>query len=173
MLMRFKIGPDMGWVMSKAIAFSLLSVLCFLPALAIATYRLIDRTQHRSFVPKFDKFAAVVMKIRFPVLALIVLLLPASFLGQQNNDFFYGGSEVYSTEATQMGRDMQAINSMYGPSNPVVLMVPKGDMEKEISMNEELPSFPQKRYPSCTRPITAGLSSRWRRRKRMRTGMKK
>ena len=37
-----------------------------------------------------------------------------------------------------MGRDMQAINSMYGPSNPVVLMVPKGDMEKEISMNEEL-----------------------------------
>ena len=137
-LMRFKIGPDMGWVMSKAIAFSLLSVLCFLPALAIATYRLIDRTQHRSFVPKFDKFAAVVMKIRFPVLALIVLLLPASFLGQQNNDFFYGGSEVYSTEATQMGRDMQAINSMYGPSNPVVLMVPKGDMEKEISMNEEL-----------------------------------
>ena len=136
-LMRFKIGPDMGWVMSKAIGFSLLSVLCFLPALAIATYRLIDRTQHRSFVPKFDKFAAVVMKIRFPVLALIVLL-PASFLGQQNNDFFYGGSEVYSTEATQMGRDMQAINSMYGPSNPVVLMVPKGDMEKEISMNEEL-----------------------------------
>ena len=89
-LMRFKIGPDMGWVMSKAIAFSLLSVLCFLPALAIVTYRLIDRTQHRSFVPKFDKFAAVVMKIRFPVLALIVLLLPASFLGQQNNDFFYG-----------------------------------------------------------------------------------
>lgn len=33
-LMRFKIGPDMGWVMSKAIGFSLLSVLCFLPALA-------------------------------------------------------------------------------------------------------------------------------------------
>lgn len=32
-LMRFKIGPDMGWVMAKAIVFSLLCVLCFLPAL--------------------------------------------------------------------------------------------------------------------------------------------
>ena len=137
-LMRFKIGPDMGWVMSKAIVLSLVSVLCFLPALAISTYRLIDKTQHRTFVPKFDKFAGMVMKLRIPALALVILILPVSFLGQMKNDFFYGGSQVYSTQATQMGRDMEAIDKMFGSSNPVVLMVPKGDMEKEIAMNEEL-----------------------------------
>lgn len=137
-LMRFKIGPDMGWVMSKAIVLSLVSVLCFLPALAISTYRLIDKTQHRTFVPKFDKFAALVMKLRIPALVLVILILPVSFLGQMKNDFFYGGSQVYSTQATQMGRDMEAIDKMFGSSNPVVLMVPKGDMEKEIAMNEEL-----------------------------------
>ena len=137
-LMRFKIGPDMGWVMSKAIVLSLVSVLCFLPALAISTYRLIDKTQHRTFVPKFDKFAGLVMKLRIPALALVILILPVSFLGQMKNDFFYGGSQVYSTQATQMGRDMEAIDKMFGSSNPVVLMVPKGDMEKEIAMNEEL-----------------------------------
>ena len=137
-LMRFKIGPDMGWVMSKAIVLSLVSVLCFLPALAISTYRLIDKTQHRTFVPKFDKFAGMVMKLRIPALVLVILILPVSFLGQMKNDFFYGGSQVYSTQATQMGRDMEAIDKMFGSSNPVVLMVPKGDMEKEIAMNEEL-----------------------------------
>ena len=137
-LMRFKIGPDMGWVMSKAIVLSLVSVLCFLPALAISTYRLIDKTQHRTFVPKFDKFAGLVMKLRIPALALVILILPVSFLGQMKNDFFYGGSQVYSTQATQMGRDMEAIDKMFGSSNPVVLMVPKGYMEKEIAMNEEL-----------------------------------
>lgn len=137
-LMRFKIGPDMGWVMSKAIVLSLVSVLCFLPALAISTYRLIDKTQHRTFVPKFDKFADLVMKLRIPALVLVILILPVSFLGQMKNDFFYGGSQVYSTQATQMGRDMEAIDKMFGSSNPVVLMVPKGDMEKEIAMNEEL-----------------------------------
>ena len=137
-LMRFKIGPDMGWVMSKAIVLSLVSVLCFLPALAISTYRLIDKTQHRTFVPKFDKFAGLVMKLRIPMLALVIVILPVSFLGQMKNDFFYGGSQVYSTQATQMGRDMEAIDKMFGSSNPVVLMVPKGDMEKEIAMNEEL-----------------------------------
>ena len=137
-LMRVKSGPDMGWVMSKAIVLSLVSVLCFLPALAISTYRLIDKTQHRTFVPKFDKFAGLVMKLRIPALALVILILPVSFLGQMKNDFFYGGSQVYSTQATQMGRDMEAIDKMFGSSNPVVLMVPKGDMEKEIAMNEEL-----------------------------------
>ena len=137
-LMRFKIGPDMGWVMSKAIVLCLVSVLCFLPALAISTYRLIDKTQHRTFVPKFDKFAGMVMKLRIPALVLVILILPVSFLGQMKNDFFYGGSQVYSTQATQMGRDMEAIDKMFGSSNPVVLMVPKGDMEKEIAMNEEL-----------------------------------
>lgn len=140
-LMRFKIGPDMGWVMSKAIVLSLVSVLCFLPALAISTYRLIDKTQHRTFVPKFDKFAGLVMKLRIPVLALVIVILPVSFLGQMKNDFFYGGSQVYSTQATQMGRDMEAIDKMFGSSNPVVLMVPKGDMEKEIAMNEELKNW--------------------------------
>ncbi len=48
-LMRFKIGPDMGWVMVKAIVFSLICVLCFLPAMAISTYKLIDKTQHKAF----------------------------------------------------------------------------------------------------------------------------
>ncbi len=52
-LMRFKIGPDMGWVMAKAIIFSLICVLCLLPALAISTYKLIDKTQHRSFCSKY------------------------------------------------------------------------------------------------------------------------
>lgn len=78
------------------------------------------------------------MKLRIPALVLVILILPVSFLGQMKNDFFYGGSQVYSTQATQMGRDMEAIDKMFGSSNPVVLMVPKGDMEKEIAMNEEL-----------------------------------
>ena len=52
-LMRFKIGPDMGLVMAKAILFSLVTVLVLLPVLAVYSYRLIDKTQHRRFLPSF------------------------------------------------------------------------------------------------------------------------
>lgn len=85
-LMRFKIGPDMGYVMAKAIVFSLICVLCFLPALAISTYRLIDKTRHRAFWPDFREFAKAVLKVRIGTLVgrgavisfiLVLFVLPA------------------------------------------------------------------------------------------------
>lgn len=137
-LMRFRIGPDMGWVMAKAIVFSLLCVLCLLPALAISTYKLIDQTQHRPLYPKFKAFSSVVMKIRIPMLILAAVIAVPCFLAQGSNDFLYGSSRVYSTDQTQMGRDLLAIEDEYGASNPLVILVPKGDMSKEAALNEAL-----------------------------------
>ncbi len=137
-LMRFKIGPDMGWVMAKAIVWSLICVLCLLPALAISTYKLIDKTQHRPFYPSFDKFANVVMKIRIPALILAVIVTVPCLKAQGANSFLYGSSRVYSTEATQMGRDLLAIEDEYGASNPLVILVPKGDTAKEKELNDAL-----------------------------------
>lgn len=136
--MAFQIGPDLGWAMAKAIIFSLISVLCFLPALAIVTYKLIDRTRHRPLVPGFGGFSSFVMKVRIPLLILVVLLVPVFWLAQNRNSFYYGDSEFYTSEAAQPGRDTKAIHGLYGPSSPVVLMVPRGSLEKEAAMNEEL-----------------------------------
>ena len=136
-LMRFKIGPDMGWVMAKAIVFSLICVLCFLPALTMVTYKLIDKTNHRSFVPSFEKFSRFVLKIRVPMVIIFIVLVIPSYLSQKNNNFLYGTSTIYSTNDTQMGRDLLAIEDKYGTSNLVVIMVPKGDMEKEVALNDE------------------------------------
>ena len=137
-LMRFKIGPDMGWVMAKAIVFSLLCVLCFLPALAISTYKLIDKTQHKLFFPDFSKFAGVIMKLRIPALLAAVAVAVPCFIAQGENAFLYGSSRIYSTEATQMGRDLLSIEEEYGASNPLVIMVPKGNISKESALSEEL-----------------------------------
>lgn len=136
--MRFKIGPDMGWVMVKAILFSLLAVLCLLPMLTMVCYPLIDRTEHKPLVPKFRLLSKVVLDWRVPMLILFLIVTIPSYLGQQKNSFFYGGTKVYQTNATQLGRDMNAIEDEYGVSSQVVLMVPKGDMEKEIQMNRQL-----------------------------------
>ena len=139
-LMRFKIGPDMGYVMAKAIVFSLICVLCFLPALAISTYKLIDKTRHRPFYPAFSKFAKGVLKVRIPALTIAVLIAIPCFIAQGRNDFIYGSSRVYSTEETQMGRDLLAVEDEYGASNPLVIMVPKGDISKEVQLNDALKS---------------------------------
>lgn len=136
-LMRFRIGPDMGWVMAKAIALSLICVLCLLPALAISTYHWIDKTQHRPIFPDFRKASGFIMKCRLPVFFIVAVLVVPCIIAQGKNDFLYGASRIYSTNATQMGRDLLAVEEEYGVSNPVVVMVPKGEIQKEIAMNEE------------------------------------
>lgn len=137
-LMRFKIGPDMGWVMVKAIVLSLIAVLCLLPALTMVFYPLIDKTEHKSFLPKFKLLSKIVLDWKPVMIILFIIVTIPSYMGQQKNTFLYGGSRVYQTNATQLGRDMNAIEKEYGQSSQLVLMVPKGDMEKEIKLNSEL-----------------------------------
>lgn len=137
-LMRFKIGPDMGWVMVKAIILSLFAVLCLLPALTMIFYPLIDKTGHKSFLPKFRLLSKIVLDWKVVMLVLFIVLTIPSYFGQQKNSFLYGGSKVYQTNATQLGRDMNAIEKEYGVSSQLVLMVPKGDMKKEIQLNQQL-----------------------------------
>ena len=59
-----KSGRIWAAVMSKAIVLSLVRCYVSFPALAISTYRLIDKHSIVPLNPKFDKFAGMVMKLR-------------------------------------------------------------------------------------------------------------
>ena len=58
--MKFKVGLDMGIVLIKSIFLSLLSVFILMPGVLLAFSNLMDKSQHRNFVPKIPfigKFA--------------------------------------------------------------------------------------------------------------------
>ena len=52
LFMQFKLGPDMALCLIKSILFALLAAFIVMPGLLMLFGPLIDRTQHRSFVPK-------------------------------------------------------------------------------------------------------------------------
>ncbi|MDO5010410.1 MAG: MMPL family transporter [Intestinibacter bartlettii] len=141
-LMRFKIGPDMGIAMAKAILISLITVFVLFPVLLLYFYPLIDKTRHKSLVPDFEKFGRVVIKLMIPaVLVFVILILPTN-KGQQMNSFSYGSSKIFSTD-TQIGRDTNKIEQTFGKSNNLVLMVPRGDLQKETELSDELHQIPE------------------------------
>lgn len=137
-LMRFRIGPDMGIVMAKAVVLSLLSVLILLPALALETYRLIDKTKHKLFIPPFGWLAKLVYKMRFIMVAIFVISIVPCYLAQGSNTFLYGESGIFNDDSTQVGYDKHVIDDEFGEYDPFVLMVPRGDSQKEQALNEEL-----------------------------------
>ncbi len=141
-LMRFKIGPDMGLILAKGVAISLISVFVLMPNLLLLTYRLIDKTAHRPFVPKFDGFAKLVTKVMIPLSAVFAFLMIPAYLASNANSYYYGASNIFG-EGTDYGRDTEAIEAVYGKSDTYVLMVPKGDNVTMKALSERLQKLPQ------------------------------
>ena len=141
-LMRFKIGSDMGIAMAKAITLSLITVFVLFPVILLYFYPLIDKTRHKYIVPDFEKFSKVVMKVMLPAVIVFFILIVPCNLAQKINSFSYGSSKLFS-ENTQIGRDTKIIEDTFGKSNNLVLMVPKGDLEKETELSKKLHDMPE------------------------------
>ena len=136
-LMRFRIGPDLGLALAKGIGISLLTVFFFMPGVILWTYRLMDKTAHRSFLPSFRKMGKLVCKITLPLMCLFVVAIVPSYLMNTKNAYYYGASHIFGP-GTQLGDDTQLIQDVFGKSDTYVLMVPKGDVVSEEKLSEEL-----------------------------------
>lgn len=141
-LMRFKIGPDMGVAMAKAIFLSLVTVFVLFPVILLYFYPLIDKTRHRYLLPDFNKFRKIVTKFMIPAVIIFAILIVPCNLAQKINQFSYGSSQLFSIN-TQIGSDTKKIEDTFGKSNNLVLMIPKGNLKKEIKLSDKLHDIPQ------------------------------
>lgn len=141
-LMQFKIGPDLGLALAKGVAISLITVFLFMPSLILATYKWLDKTKHKSFMPSFKGFGKFVSRIAIPTICIFAILIIPSYLASNANSYHYGSSEIYG-EGTTYGRDKEAIEGVFGKSDTYVLLVPQGSTATETKMSDELHSLPQ------------------------------
>lgn len=141
-MMRFKIGPDLGLALAKGMCFSLLTVFSFFPVIMVLSDRWIEKTRHRSFMPKFDLLGKIVSKIMIPLVVIFCLLIVPSYIAREKNDFYYGSSHIFNS-STKIGQDSAAIDNVFGKSNNMVLMVPKGDTATEAKLNSALKKIPE------------------------------
>lgn len=141
-LMQFGIGPDLGGALAKGIAISLVTVFTFMPCLILSTYKWLDKLQHRPFVPSFDGFGRVVLKIMMPMVVVFVIAIVPSYLASNANSFYYGASKIFN-EKTQTGADTVRIEEIFGKSDTYVLMVPKEDKSTQKELSDRLHDISQ------------------------------
>lgn len=140
--MRFRIGPDLGLVLAKGVALSLISVFVFMPSLILMTYKLLDKTRHKRLMPEFHKFAKVVTKMMIPFAVVFAVIMIPCFLASNSNDFYYGASHIFGEE-TRLGQDTAKIEEVFGKSDTYVLLVPKGDNVTEEKLSAKLRELPE------------------------------
>lgn len=141
-LMQFEIGPDLGRALAKGIAISLITVFVFMPVLILSTYKWIDKTEHRPFLPPFKKFGKVVQKVCIPMVIIFFIVLVPSYLASNANSFYYGASKIFG-ENTQLGSDTAQIEKIFGKSDTYVLLLPKDDKSTQKEVSDELHDIPE------------------------------
>ena len=141
-LMQFQIGPDLGLALAKGVAISLITVFTFMPALILCTYKLIDKTMHRSFMPNFKGFGRFVCHIMMPLVIVFAILIVPSYLASNANSFYYGASHIFGSD-TQLGSDTEKIEDAFGKRDTYVLMVPKNSTATQTELSEALHAIPQ------------------------------
>ncbi len=140
MVMRLGIGPDLGIVMTKAIFISLVCVFTLLPAATVCCHKLIEKTQHRSFIPDLKGFSKLVRKFSIPCLLIMMVILVPSVLAVTHNDYIY--FDLFNDQRTIIGQDMTAIKDEFGDFSSLVLMVGNGNPANERSVLSAIEDIP-------------------------------
>lgn len=141
MFMQFRIGADMAVCLVKSILFALLSVFVVMPGLLMLFGPLMDRTEHRNFVPKIPFVGKFAYKTRFVVPVLFVVAIAVAFPLSQKCPYAYGESSLETPvlNETQIAENM--IHDNFTSTNMLALMVPAGDYEKEAAILSELEQY--------------------------------
>ncbi|QNM05467.1 efflux RND transporter permease subunit [Qiania dongpingensis] len=102
--MSFTLGRDLGIVMAKGVILGVIGCVTTLPALILVLDKPLEKTMHKSLIPKADKVAGFVTR-RFPIfLVLFVLILIPAYGGYKKTN-----GEVYYDLSVSLPRDMDNI----------------------------------------------------------------
>ena len=146
MFMQFQIGFDMGIVLIKAILFSMLSVFTLMPGLLMLFSKAMEKTRHRSFIPKIDRWGKLTLKLRYVGAPLFVVAVVAGFLLSNQCPYVYGYSQIETARQNETQIAEQRVNETFGTQNIMALLVPKGDYASEKALLDRLESYDQVDY---------------------------
>lgn len=141
MFMQYKIGMDMALCLIRAIFLSLLSVFLLMPGLIMVFGNLMDKTRHKSFIPKIPFVGKFAYKTRYimPPIFLVVIIVAAIL--SQKCPYVYGYDSVETPIQSQSMLVDERIEEAFGKNNMVALIVPAGSYETERKLLEDLETY--------------------------------
>ena len=142
-LMHFRLGYDMGIVLIKAIIMSMLSVFLLMPGLLVLFSKLIDKTHHRSFVPKISLWGRLTVKTRYVIPPLFLIVAAAAFVFANRCPYVYGYSTLDTVKQNESKIADKMVSSTFGTDNLVAMLVPSGSYEKEAKLLKAIEALPE------------------------------
>ena len=87
--MTFKLGMDIGIVMSKGVIIGVLMCVTVLPAMILTFDKAIEKTTHKPLIPSLNKVSDFIIRFRYIALTLFVIILVPAIHGNNNYEIYY------------------------------------------------------------------------------------
>ena len=140
--MQYRLGGDIGSVLIKAILLSLCSVFLLMPGLLVIFAPLMDRTHHKSFVPRISFLGRFAWATRFIIpFMFLVVVIGACFFSNRVN-YVYSQYSVSSIRQNDMQLAEKEIKRTFGKNNQMAILVPAGDYSAEASLISDVETLP-------------------------------
>ncbi len=120
MFMEFTIGFDIGMVLAKGVFIGVLAVLFLMPSIIMMLAKGIEKTRHRSFMPRMDKVGTFAKKTRFVMPILFLCIVAVGIYFQSNVNFTYVVES--GTKGSAVAIDQEKIEETFGKQNALVVM---------------------------------------------------
>lgn len=143
MLMQFRIGFDMGAVMSKGIICSMLTVFLLMPGLLMLFSNGIERTRHPNLVPRISLVGKAVVKLRYILPPIFLVTIIAGIFLSGKCEYCFSENVIDTNNPPEQRIALDRISDTFGNQNTIALLVPKGDYEKEGKILAGISELPE------------------------------
>jgi predicted RND superfamily exporter protein len=136
--MQFGIGVDMALCLIRAIILSLLAVFLLMPGLLMLFGKAMDKTRHKSFIPKIPFVGKFAYATRFVIPPIFVVVIIGAYIIQSKCPYVYGYSQIETPIKSDSMIVDEMIEESFGAENYIALCVPAGNYETEKKLIKDL-----------------------------------
>lgn len=137
-LMQFRLGYDLGTVLTKGILCSLITVFLLMPGLIMVFHKPLLKTRHKNLVPDISGWGRILSKHKPVFLYAFVVIIPFAIFFSMKCDYAFSEDATDRIKLSEQDKIDQKIHNTFEETNAIALIVPKGDYVKEKILLDEI-----------------------------------
>ena len=131
--MSFTLGSDLGIVMAKGVVFGVIGCVTTLPALILLLNKPLQRTRHKSLIPRMDRLSGFICKRFWVFLVIFALLIAPAYYGySKTNDKVYYDMGQCLPEDLPFVKANEKLSEDFNVSSTLMLLVDADTPTKQV-----------------------------------------
>ena len=135
-LMQFRLGYDLGMVLTKGILCSLITVFLLMPCVISLFPRALRKTAHKILVPDIRPWGVFLTRSKFCFVLIFALILPGAIICSSRTEYVFSDRSIDELVYSESRATMHKITDTFDDSTTIAVLVPHGEYEKQAAVLE-------------------------------------